>query len=89
VGIFSANKRLLVWCLNLQREKIMLFKAIVHEEDGMFWAEVPSLPGCATQGETLEELKVNLKEAIEGVLDVDIDMSAVELEKASVLEIEV
>ena len=67
----------------------MVFKAIVHEEDGMFWAEVPSLPGCATQGETLEELKANLKEAIEGVLDMDIDMSAVELEKASVLEIEV
>ena len=55
----------------------------------MFWAEVPSLPGCATQGETLVELQANLKEAIEGVLDVDIDMSAVELEKASVLEIEV
>lgn len=59
----------------------MIFKAIVHEEGEMFWAEVPSLPGCATQGETLEELKANLKEAIEAVLDVDIDMSVVELEK--------
>ncbi len=44
----------------------MIFKAIVHEENGMFWAEVLSLPGCATQGETLVELQANLKEAIEG-----------------------
>jgi predicted RNase H-like HicB family nuclease len=49
----------------------MIFKAIVHEEDGMFWAEVPSLLGCATQGETLQELKENLREAIEGVLEVE------------------
>jgi predicted RNase H-like HicB family nuclease len=80
---------LLGLCLTFKEKRNMVFKAIVHEEDGMFWAEVPSLPGCATQGETLEELKANLKEAIEGVLDVDIDMSAVELEKASVLEIEI
>jgi predicted RNase H-like HicB family nuclease len=67
----------------------MIFKAIVHEEEGVFWAEVPALPGCATQGATLTELRTNLKEAIEGVLDVDINMASVELEKASVLEIEV
>ena len=43
----------------------MKIKAIVHEaEDGGFWAEVPALPGCRTQGETLEELEENLKEAI-------------------------
>jgi predicted RNase H-like HicB family nuclease len=54
----------------------MIFKAIVHEEEGMFWAEVPALPGCATQGATLTELRANLKEAIEGVLDVDIVFSS-------------
>ena len=44
----------------------MIVKAIVHKaEEGGFWAEVPSLPGCATQGETLEEVSKNLKEAIE------------------------
>lgn len=43
----------------------MNLKAIVHsDEDGGFWAEVPSLPGCVTQGETMEELKTNLQEAI-------------------------
>ena len=51
----------------------MQVRAIVHEdEDGGFWAEVPALPGCATQGETLEELLANLREAIEGYLTVEI-----------------
>lgn len=44
----------------------MKIKAIVHEEDGGFWAEVPALPGCATQGDTMDELLANLHEAIEG-----------------------
>lgn len=43
----------------------MKIKAIIHEaEEGGFWAEVPSLPGCSTQGETMDELTENLKEAI-------------------------
>ena len=47
----------------------MTLKAIVHEaEEGGFWAEVPALPGCVTQGETLEEIEANLHEAIEGWL---------------------
>lgn len=49
-------------------------KVVVHDaEEGGFWAEVPSLPGCATQGDTFEELLQNLYEAIEGYLSVDID----------------
>ncbi|NVO16030.1 MAG: type II toxin-antitoxin system HicB family antitoxin [Rhodoplanes sp.] len=52
----------------------MKIKAVVHEADeGGFWAEVPALPGCATQGETLEELVRNLHEAIEGCLSVDVE----------------
>jgi len=47
----------------------MKVKVIVHEaEEGGYWGEVPGLPGCASQGETLEELMQNLHEAIEGVL---------------------
>ncbi len=50
----------------------MTLKAIVHKaEEGGFWAEVPALPGCLTQGETLDELKTNLREAIELWLSVD------------------
>ena len=48
----------------------MIFKAIVHPaEEGGFWAEVPALPGCMTQGETQEEIRVNLLEAIEVCLE--------------------
>ena len=51
----------------------MKLKVIVHEaEEGGFWAEVPAILGCATQGETFEELLQNLYEAIEGCLSVDI-----------------
>jgi predicted RNase H-like HicB family nuclease len=43
----------------------MTLKAIIHKaEEGGYWAEVPALPGCLTQGETLAELKANLHEAI-------------------------
>lgn len=46
--------------------------AIVHKaEEGGNWAEVPSIPGCATQAETLEELERNLQEAIAGCLSVE------------------
>jgi len=52
----------------------MKIKVVVHEaEEGGFWAEVPAIPGCASQGETLDELMANLHEAIEGCLSVDVD----------------
>jgi predicted RNase H-like HicB family nuclease len=48
----------------------MTLQAIVHSaEEGGFWAEVPSLPGCATEGETLEEVRANLLEAVEAWLE--------------------
>jgi predicted RNase H-like HicB family nuclease len=51
----------------------MKIKAIVHDAaEGGYWAEVPAIPGCATQGETLDELFANLKEAIEGCLSVEV-----------------
>lgn len=51
----------------------MKIKVVVHEaEEGGFWAEVPAIPGCATEGETFEELLQNLYEAIEGCLSVDV-----------------
>lgn len=44
----------------------MNIKAIVHKaEEGGFWAEVPALPGCVTQGEDLAEVRANIREAIE------------------------
>lgn len=53
-------------------------KAIVHQaEEGGYWAEVPAIQGCATQGETLEELLANLQEAVEACLSVDLEDIAV------------
>ncbi len=47
------------------------FAVIVHAEAvGGYWGEVPGLPGCYSQGETVEELLANLREAIAGVLEV-------------------
>ncbi len=52
----------------------MKLKAVIHKaEEGGFWAEVPSLPGCSTQGETIEELTENLRDAIALWLDVGED----------------
>ena len=51
----------------------MKIKVIVHEaEEGGYWAEVPAIPGCATQGDTFDELLKNLYDAVEGCLAVDI-----------------
>ena len=51
----------------------MKIKVVIHEaEEGGYWAEVPAIPGCATQGETIDELMTNLHEAIEGCLSVDV-----------------
>jgi predicted RNase H-like HicB family nuclease len=48
----------------------MTLKAVIHNaEEGGFWAEVPALPGCVTQGESLDEVKANLEEAITGWLE--------------------
>ena len=52
----------------------MKLKVVVHEaEEGGFWAEVPAIPGCATQGDSFEELLANLYEAVEGCRSVDVD----------------
>ena len=52
----------------------MKLKVVIHKaEEGGYWAEVPSLAGCATQGDTFEELLENIYEAIEGYLSVDVN----------------
>jgi predicted RNase H-like HicB family nuclease len=52
----------------------MKLKVVLHPaEEGGYWAEVPAIPGCATQGETFEDLLANLYEAIEGCLSVSVE----------------
>ena len=42
---------------------------VIHEEPtGGFWGEVPALPGCYSQGESVDDLLANLREAITGFL---------------------
>ena len=58
---------------------MLKLRVVVHEaEEGGYWAEVPAIPGCATEGDTIEELLANVREAIEGCLSVDFppDVSA-------------
>jgi predicted RNase H-like HicB family nuclease len=51
----------------------MKLKVIVHgAEEGRYWAEVPAIPGCATQGDTFDELLKNIYDAVEDCLSVDV-----------------
>ena len=51
----------------------MKIKAIIHEaEEGGYWGEIPAIPGCVSQGETIEELIAKLHEAVEGCLAVEV-----------------
>lgn len=67
----------------------MKLKVVVHEaEEGGYWAEVPSIPGCATQGDSFDELLTNIYEAVEGCLSVDVQDIAIS-ETDKVMEIAV
>lgn len=67
----------------------MKLKVVIHEaEEGGFWAEVPAIAGCATQGETFDELLQNIYEAVEGCLSVEVRDIAV-TDKDKVVEIAV
>jgi len=67
----------------------MKLKVIIHEaEEGGYWAEVPSIPGCVTQGESFDELLNNIYEAVDACLSIDLKDVPV-TEKDRVLEIAV
>lgn len=59
----------------------MRIRVVVHKaEEGGFWAEVPSIPGCATQGETMAEIEANVREAIEGCLSADVGQPVLQVD---------
>jgi len=64
----------------------MKLKVIVHHDADGLWGEVPAIPGCVSQGETMADLMANLREAIEGCLSVEIGETP---ESARVIEIAV
>jgi predicted RNase H-like HicB family nuclease len=58
----------------LPADRPVSYRALVHpEKEGGYWAEVPDLPGCFTQGGSLDEIYHNLAEAVASHLDLDID----------------
>ena len=45
--------------------RVLEYSVVIHEaEEGGYWLEVPALEGCFTQGETLDRVMMNAKEAI-------------------------
>lgn len=66
----------------------MKFKVLIHPaEEGGYWAEVPALPGCVSQGETLDETLANIREAAEGWLEVSADRGEADAQ-TQVVEVE-
>jgi predicted RNase H-like HicB family nuclease len=72
----------------------MKLKIVIHPaEEGGFWAEVPGFPGCVSEGETLEEVRANIREAFAGVFGVLQDVQQLHPEdrtptdRAEVLEV--
>ena len=64
----------------------MKLKIIIHEADeGGYWAEVPTLTGCASQGDTMVELIKNLCNAIEGCLAIDMESIHLEINPKNLL----
>ena len=56
-----------------RRLTVKLSVVVREAEEGGYRAEVPAIPGCATQGESFEELLANLYEAVEGCLSVAVN----------------
>jgi predicted RNase H-like HicB family nuclease len=58
-----------------QGESLMKFTiTVVRDEDGMYIAECPSIPGCVSQGKTEQEAELNIQDAIRECLDVRAEM---------------
>jgi predicted RNase H-like HicB family nuclease len=67
-----------------RKEPDLKLKAFIYEaEEGGYWAKVPAVPGCVSVGETLEEVKANILDALESCLAVREEMAR---EQAHVVE---
>jgi predicted RNase H-like HicB family nuclease len=70
-------------------EFLMKLKAVIHPaEEGGFWAEIPALPGCVSEGDTLDETLANIRDAAEGWLEVAAERVQADA-SAQVVEVEV
>ena len=56
------------------------YTVIVHEaEEGGYWGEVLELPGCVSQGETIDEFRNNIREALEVILESESETPLIEI----------
>ncbi len=56
------------------------YHVVVHEaEEGGYWGEIIELPGCVSQGETIEEFRNNIREALGAVLDSESQTPGIEI----------
>jgi len=54
-----------------ENNAVTKYAVVIHEEpQGGYWAEVPALPGCYSQGDSVDDLMANVREAFSGVLAV-------------------
>jgi predicted RNase H-like HicB family nuclease len=59
---------------------IKSYTVVVHEaEEGGYWGEVLELPGCVSQGETIDEFRYNIREALEAVLESESQRPRIEI----------
>ncbi|MBK6292481.1 MAG: type II toxin-antitoxin system HicB family antitoxin [Ignavibacteria bacterium] len=67
----------------------MKIAIVIHPEEGHgFWVEVPTLPGCVSQGDSIEQAVANIREAILAVLEIDLEGIVIE-PNDKILEIEI
>ena len=66
----------------------MKLKVLLHlAEEGGYWAEVPALPGCVSEGDSFDETLANIREAAEGWLEVSSEQAEAD-PQAQVVEVE-
>ena len=64
-----SSRRAVTCCRQSKPAILGTLKVLIHKaEEGGYWAEVPALPGCVSQGETIDDVRTNVREAIEGWL---------------------
>ena len=68
----------------------MKYKVVIHKaEEGGYWAEVPAVPGCFSEGETPDEAMTHIREALTGCLDALSSMGKQVTEDVEVREVAV
>lgn len=84
----SLNRESIRAAMPKSRSKTFKLKVVIHKaEEGGYWAEVPGFPGCVSQGETLAEVRANIQEAFEGVLEVMQEAGTEEPGRVEMLEL--